>query len=436
MNLTERIETFILSNIAHPEKRKIGVEVECMFYNKKMKRLPVDLCEEFSASAFMEIMKKYQENDPIKASYSLEPGGQLEWASPPFISLHEIYHHLQIYFKRVRKVLNKQNLIHIDYALEPIYSPEDISLIDMEKYNLMHNRFVTSGRYGPWMMRNTTSIQINIDVSSRGDAEIMAFIADCLEPICAVLFANSPFMNSRPTGTENLRYRIWNDTDPVRCKNLLDHGIVSHNNLIKKYSEYLQDVPAIFVLNQEGEFKGFDGTLGEWLSNQEKSSVLQDRDIQVALHQIFTHVRFKHVLEVRGADGPPRGFELAPAAFWTGLLASENTKYEVLEIVKTWTIAERKHLNKAVSTINLDQEGPAGKTIKQWIKTFSSLSVKGLKERADFFGIESESKFIEPFVNDVLLKGPKSIQSQTAYKASGLSIVDFLQQEHQLKPPN
>jgi len=45
MNLTERIETFILSNIAHPEKRKIGVEVECMFYNKKMKRLPVDLCE-------------------------------------------------------------------------------------------------------------------------------------------------------------------------------------------------------------------------------------------------------------------------------------------------------------------------------------------------------------------------------------------------------
>ena len=118
------------------------------------------------------------------------------------------------------------------------------------------------------------------------------------------------------------------------------------------------------------------------------------------------------------------------------MLASENTKYEVLEIVKTWTIAERKHLNKAVSTINLDQEGPAGKTIKQWIKTFSSLSVKGLKERADFFGIESESKFLEPFVNDVLSKGPKSIQTQAAHKASGLSIVDFLQQEHQLKPPN
>ena len=436
MNLTKRIETFILSNITHPEKRKIGVEVEYMFYNKNMKRLPVDLCEEFSASAFMEIMKKYQENDPIKASYSLEPGGQLEWASTPFISLHEINHQLQIHFRRVRKVLNEQNLIHIDYALEPIYLPEDISLIDMEKYNLMHNRFVTSGRYGPWMMRNTTSIQINIDVSSRGDAEIMAFIADCLEPLCAVLFANSPFMNSRPTGKENLRYRIWNETDPVRCKNLLDHGIISHNNLVKKYSEYLQDVPAIFVLNQDGEFKGFDGTLGEWLSNLEKSGVLQDRDIQLALHQIFTHVRFKHILEVRGSDRPPCGFELAPAAFWTGLLASENTKHEALEIVKTWTIAERKYLNKSVSKINLDQEGPAGKTIKQWIKTFSSLSVKGLKERADFFGIESESKFIEPFVNDVLLKGPKSIQSQTAYKASGLSIVDFLQQEHQLNPLN
>ena len=107
-----------------------------------------------------------------------------------------------------------------------------------------------------------------------------------------------------------------------------------------------------------------------------------------------------------------------------------------MEIVKTWTIAERKHLNKSAYTINLDQEGPAGKTMRQWIKIFSSLSVKGLKERADFFGIESESKFLEPFVNNVLSKGPKSIQTQAAYKASGLSIIDFLQQEHQLSPPN
>jgi hypothetical protein len=36
----------------------------------------------------------------------------------------------------------------------------------------------------------------------------------------------------------------------------------------------------------------------------------------------------------------------------------------------------------------------------------------------------------------VLSKGPKSIQTQAAYKASGLSIVDFLQRKHQLNPPN
>ena len=428
MNLTKRIESFILSKNTRPEKRKIGVEVECMFYNKNMRRLPVNLCDEFSSTALLEIMKEYQKNDSIKAGYSLEPGGQLEWASPPFISLHEINYHLQIHFRRVERVLTKQKLMHVDYALEPIYSPEDINLINMEKYNLMHNRFVTSGRHGPWMMRNTTSIQINIDMSSREDAEIMAFIADCLEPFCAVLFANSPFMNSKPAGTENIRYRIWNDTDPVRCKNLLDHGMNSRKNLVEKYSEYLQNVPAIFILNPEGEFKKFNGPLGKWLSTQEKSGVLRDRDIQLALHQIFTHVRFKHILEVRGADRPPRGFELAPVAFWAGLLASENTKHEVLEIVKTWTIAERKHLNRSVSTINFDQTGPAGKTIRQWIETFSSLSIKGLNERADFFGIENESKFLEPFVNDVLLKGTKSMQAQTAYKASGVSIVDFLQQ--------
>ena len=121
MNLTKRIESFILSKNTRPENRKIGVEVECMFYNKNMRRLPVNLCDEFSSTALLEIMKEYQKNDSIKAGYSLEPGGQLEWASPPFISLHEINYHLQIHFRRVERVLTKQELMHIDNALEPIY---------------------------------------------------------------------------------------------------------------------------------------------------------------------------------------------------------------------------------------------------------------------------------------------------------------------------
>ena len=72
----------------------------------------------------------------------------------------------------------------------------------------MHELFIRTGKHGPWMMRNTTSIQINIDILSKTDAEGMAFLADCLTPFCALMFANGPFMAGKPANNSNHRYNI------------------------------------------------------------------------------------------------------------------------------------------------------------------------------------------------------------------------------------
>ncbi len=49
--------------------------------------------------------------------------------------------------------------------------PDEIEFIDHEKYELMHQLFLQTGKHGPWMMRNTTSIQVNIDIFSKTEAE-------------------------------------------------------------------------------------------------------------------------------------------------------------------------------------------------------------------------------------------------------------------------
>lgn len=426
MNLTERIESVILSNFQSSEERKIGIECECYFYNSDVRRISTNLTNRFSATDFLNEMIDLQSNDEIKAGYSLEPGGQLEWASPPMKTLHEINTQFMQHKARVSEIVKREKLKIIDYSLEPLYTPTEIELIDNEKYRLMDQRFIKTGKFGQWMMRNTTSIQINIDFSSRQEAERMAYIADCLTPIASILFANSPFWKGKPCGKENLRYKIWNNTDNSRCGNLLDHEIESSNSLVSKYAQYVQSVPAIFIEDEHGKIVGYNGTLGDWLSDLKNTGRQTDDNIQIALHQIFIHVRFKNVLEIRGSDRPPSGFEMAPAAFWTGLLLENETQNDILNLVKTWTLAERKKLNFSAYKLDLTQEGPNNNSIGKWIDIICELALKGLTRRSKVYSMENEKIFLEEYLDIFHKRGILALYTQKMHKKSGKIVKEFI----------
>ncbi len=205
-----------------------------------------------------------------------------------------------------------------------------------------------NGSMGKWMMRNTASIQVSFDIISEEDMEEMAFVADCLHPIAAYLFANSPYQNGKATELKNIRNIIWENTDQHRCRSLFDHTIETPNGLVDRYIEYILKVQSIFKLDLQGEVESSDKRLGEVLQNLYDKKCLKDKDIQSALHQIFTNVRLKRLVEVRGADRTPRGYEMAPVAFWTGLLMENNARIEAHKVLMTWNKNDRKLFNKAV----------------------------------------------------------------------------------------
>lgn len=428
MNLTNRIRDVIESNFVPPDRRKVGVEIECLFYQADGQRIPVNPTNRFSATDFLGTLEAMQREDAAKSWYSLEPGGQLEWASPPELSLRTLQDRFQRHFHRAQEIATKQNLTQLDVSLEPIWTPDNIDLIAQKKYRLMHNMFIRTGKLGPWMMRNTTSVQVNIDYSSRQDAEEMAFIADCLQPLAAILFSHSPFYRGEPVGTQNWRTRIWSDTDPARCNHLLDHGISQTADLIKRYAEYVQTVPAIFVHDESGAVQAYSGTLGDWLSNLATEGRLTEKAIQLALHQIFTHERFKNVLEIRGADRPPFGFELAPVAWWTGLLLAPDIREKILAIVSRWSETERKSLQQAVEILELSQSGPANKSISEWLEIFGSLALKGLEQRSRDQHIPSETKYLAPLLESVLKTGPMTLQVQKKFQQQSRSVINFFMQ--------
>ena len=427
MELKEKIKSVILAPLETEEDRMIGIELEDFVYDMKGKRIPVNPGSEYSASDLLNNLIDFQVNDKYKAYYSIEPGGQIEWASTPQRSLHDLQIELNNHQKRLNHLLTNYQLETIDLAVEPIYLPNEIDFIDHKKYELMHELFIRTGKHGPWMMRNTTSIQINIDILSKKDAEEMAFIADCLTPFCALLFANGPFMAGKPAKNSNHRYNIWKDTDPSRCGNLFDHGIYSEDQLLDKFVDIVLDAPSIFTVSNGNDIKKFDGSLKQWLQALEKSGLLDEHKINIALHQIFTHVRFKkHVLEIRSADRPPKGFEMAPVAFWVGLLTVDSIRDQLMEIFSRWSQDERKIANANACTLNLSNIGPSGKSMIEWINLFSVLAIDGLKIRSDTLHIDNEQDLFNPYFKMIKERGIPAIFMQDDFHNNQKPLFEFL----------
>jgi glutamate--cysteine ligase len=427
MGLKEEIKSVILAPLEAGDERMIGVELEDFIYDKKSKRIPVNPGNEYSASDLLKNLIDLQVNDKYKAYYSIEPGGQIEWASTPRRSLHDVQIELNSHQKRLNHLLTAHQLEKIDLSVEPIYLPNEIDFIDHKKYELMHELFLRTGKHGPWMMRNTTSFQINIDILSKTDAEEMAFLADCLTPFCVLLFANGPFMAGNPANNSNHRYNFWNDTDPSRCGNLFDHGIHNKDQLLDKFVDIVLDAPSIFTVSISNDIKKFDGSLKQWLQALEQSDVLDEHKINIALHQIFTHVRFKkHVLEIRGTDRPPTGFEMAPAAFWVGLLTVDSIRDQLVKIFSQWSLDERKIANANASSLSISNIGPAGKNMMEWINIFSVLAIDGLKIRSESLHIDNEQDLFTPYLKMINERGIPAIFMQDDFDKNKKPLIEFL----------
>ena len=427
MDLKQEIKSIILAPSEAGDDRMIGIELEDFIYDKNSRRLPVNPGSEYSASDLLNNLIELQVNDKYKAYYSIEPGGQIEWASTPRRSLHDVQIELNNHQKRLKTLLKTHQLEKIDLSVEPIYLPNEIDFIDHKKYELMHKLFLLTGKHGPWMMRNTTSIQVNIDILSKTDAEEMAFLADCLTPFCVLLFANGPFMAGNPANNSNHRYNFWNDTDPSRCGNLFDHGIHNKDQLLDKFVDIVLDAPSIFTVSISNDIKKFDGSLKQWLQALEQSDVLDEHKINIALHQIFTHVRFKkHVLEVRGTDRPPTGFEMAPAAFWVGLLTVDIIRDQLGKIFSRWSVDERKIANANACILSPSSIGPSGKSMMEWINIFSVLAIDGLKIRSESLHIDNEQDLFTPYLNMINERGIPAIFMQDDFDNDRKPLFEFL----------
>ena len=198
---------------AKPKKDwKIGTEHEkFVFYNNNLQRVRY-----LGASGISELLnevagkynwEKILENkntiglkDDTGASISLEPGGQLELSGTPLENLHQTCKETGLHLKIMKEVMQGLDLSMIGIGYDPKWKRSEVDWMPKGRYEIMKNYMPKVGNLGLDMMLRTCTIQVNLDYSNEQDMIEKFQISLALQSIGTALFANSPFIEGKPSG--------------------------------------------------------------------------------------------------------------------------------------------------------------------------------------------------------------------------------------------
>ena len=266
------------------------------------------------------------------------------------------------------------------------------------RYEIMKNYMPKVGQLGLDMMLRTCTIQVNLDFASEKDMIEKFQISMALQSVATALFANSPFIEGKPSGYLSSRAMVWTDTDPYRTG--VPEIVFDSNFGYESWLNYVLEVPMYFVYRDgkyidvagnsfvdfmEGKLKGFEGqypTIKDW-----------EDHITVA----FPEVRLKQYLEMRGADGGPWNIICALPALWVGLLYDSQSQSDALSLAKPLmdaNLLEEGRISAATFALN----GMIGNvSIDKLASDMLDISRDGLKRRnkIDGRGLD-ESQFLDP----------------------------------------
>eukprot|EP00775_Hariotina_reticulata_P010043 gene10043-10199_t len=282
-------------------------------------------------------------------SVTLEPGGQFELSGAPLTTLHQTCAEVNSHLYQVKTIGEELGIGFLGIGFDPKWKIDEIPIMPKDRYRLMKAYMPTVGTRGLDMMFRTCTIQVNLDFDSEQDMIDKFRIGLALQPIAVAMFANSPFVEGKPSGQLSTRGAVWTDVDAARTGNL--PFVFEPDMSFEKYVEYAMDVPMYFVYRNgqyinalgqswrdfmEGKLPAMPGqrpNMGDWENH---------------LTTIFPEVRLKRFLEMRGADGGPWRLICALPALWVGLIYEPQAQAEALDLISSWTQDDRDYLRTEV----------------------------------------------------------------------------------------
>jgi glutamate--cysteine ligase len=315
------------------------------------------------------------------ASVSLEPGGQFELSGAPLRSLHETHAETADHLREVREVAAPLGLGFAPLGFHPLATRDQMPWMPKGRYAIMRQYMPRVGAMGLDMMLRTCTVQVNLDFGDEADMVEKLRVSLALQPLATALFANSPFAEGRPNGYRTLRGKVWTDTDPDRTG--IPAVAFEDGFGFERFAEFVLDVPMYFIMRDgqwidaagmsfraflEGraeKLKGHAATMGDWADH---------------VTTVFTDVRLKRFLEMRGADAGAPAYLTALPAFWVGLLYDDAAQKAARALTRGWSVDEIRALRNAVPAQAL-QATIGGRPLQEVARDVLAIARGGLTAR-------------------------------------------------------
>jgi len=270
-------------------------------------------------------------------SVSLEPGGQFELSGAPLATLHETKAEFDRHFADVREIGGRLGLGFAPLGFHPTARRSDMPFMPKSRYAIMRRYMPLVGGLGLDMMFRTCTVQVNLDFASEADMVRKLRVGLLLQPVATALFANSPFTEGRPNGFLSARANVWTDTDPDRTG--IPPVFFEDGFGFERYADWLLDVPMYFVA-REGRLIDVAGqSFRHFMAGRIPAlahTTATIGDFADHFTTVFTEVRLKRFLEMRGADAGTPEMMLAQSAFWVGLLYNDAALEAAVQLTRSY----------------------------------------------------------------------------------------------------
>ncbi|TAJ84219.1 glutamate--cysteine ligase, partial [bacterium] len=252
------------------------------------------------------------------AQITLEPGGQIELSGEPCESIHCSQAEFTQHIRELLEVAERLDVVFLGLGIQPVSSLPEIEWLPKKRYRIMAPYMQKVGTMGHRMMKQTATVQANIDFSDEKDAMAKFRTAMGLSPLITAIFANSPISEGKLNGYKSFRGHIWTKTDKDRC-GLLPFAFSSDVSFAH-YVEYALDVPMYFIV-RDGSYVDLSGTpFRRFLDHGHQGHYATIEDWDLHLTTLFPEVRIKRYMEIRSADSQPPEFMPALPALIKGVL--------------------------------------------------------------------------------------------------------------------
>ena len=306
----------------HGPPRLVGVELEWLLHRPPTPHLPPDVAALVAALGPHTPTTLDPSSPalplPAGSDVTVEPGGQIELASPPLPGLGGLLQAVRSDTDVLHRLLAAQGLQPQSRAADPLRPPT--RLLDVPRYRAMEQVFDRVGPYGRSGMCSTASVQVCLDAGEGAEVARRWAAVHAFGPVLLAAFANSPLLHGRRTGWKSSRWACWMRADPRRTAPppVADTACADP---AAAWARRVLTSPVLCVRRKGGAWQVPKCmTFADWIRGALPEPPTT-ADLAYHVSTLFPPVRPHGHLEVRYVDAQPGRRWALPVAVLTALLA-------------------------------------------------------------------------------------------------------------------